>query len=63
MVPNAVFTKHAESIPMEHYMKNPVGFLISWFFNLGTKSGMPKYTAFLGSLQAAVLFIPESTWA
>lgn len=24
---------------------------------------MPKYTAFLGLLQAAVLFIPESTWA
>lgn len=44
-------------------MKNPIGCLASWFFNLGTKSGMPKYTALLGLLQAVVLFIPESTWA
>ncbi len=43
-------------------MKNPVVFLVSWFFNLGTRKGLPKYVAILCVLQSTVLFVPESTW-
>jgi hypothetical protein len=33
-----------------------------YLFNLGTRSGMPKYMALLGLLQVAILFVPESVW-
>lgn len=41
-------------------MKIPI---FEFVFNLGVQSGMPRYVAFLGLLQASVLFIPESAWA
>jgi len=44
-------------------MKNPLRSFADFFFNLGTRSGMPKYAAVLGLVQAAILFIPESIWA
>lgn len=44
-------------------MKNPIKYLVNGISNLGTKSGMPKYTAFLGLLQGGILFIPESILA
>lgn len=31
--------------------------------NLGAKSGMPRYVAFLGLLQTGVLFVPEEVWS
>lgn len=42
---------------------NRIGRFSKCIFNLGAKSGMPKYTALLGLFQAAVLFIPESVLA
>lgn len=44
-------------------MRSLIIYLANCIFNLGTKSGMPKYTAFLGLFQAGVLFIPESILA
>ncbi len=32
------------------------------FFDLGMKSGMPRYTAILGLLQSSILFVPEHLW-
>ena len=43
-------------------MNNPIR-LIDFLLNLGTKSGMPRYTAFLALLQASILFIPESFYS
>lgn len=35
---------------------------ILWIFNLGVKSGLPKYFALLGFIQISPLLIPESVW-
>ncbi len=35
---------------------------ILWLFNLGVKSGLPKYVVFFGLLQTSLLLIPESIW-
>ncbi len=37
--------------------------VLEGLFNLGTKSGMPRYVALLGLLQSGVLFVPEAVWA
>ncbi len=37
--------------------------VVEGLFNLGTRSGMPRYVAFLGLLQTGVLFVPEAVWA
>ena len=36
--------------------------VLEWLFNLGTKSGLPRYVAFVGVIQTGVLFIPEAVW-
>lgn len=41
---------------------SPIVFVDS-LINLGTKSGMPRYTAILALLQASILFIPESSYS
>lgn len=36
--------------------------VFSWLINLGTKSGLPKYSTFVGFLYVMVALVPESTW-
>lgn len=33
-----------------------------WLFNLGVKSGLPKYVSFFGLLQISTLLIPDEAW-
>lgn len=35
---------------------------LKWLFNLGVKSGLPKYVSFFGFLQISTLLIPEEAW-
>ncbi len=35
---------------------------ILWIFNIGVKSGLPKYFALIGFIQISPLLIPESVW-
>jgi len=37
--------------------------MLNFLFNLGVKSGMPRYVALCGLLQAGILFLPEAAWS
>jgi hypothetical protein len=35
---------------------------MEWLFNLGVKSGFPRYVSLVCLIQASILFVPESIW-
>ncbi|VVC82351.1 hypothetical protein [Sideroxydans sp. CL21] len=35
---------------------------MEWLFNLGVKSGFPRYVSFVCLIQASIVFVPESIW-